>query len=86
MMSVIAYLIAKHDGQLTWYQVDRSMSLFGLVGGPDVMHCLQYLKQNGFVVAVPPEKHPQPKYFITDKGRAFVAANPIQETEPPEPG
>ena len=66
-------LIAEHDGHWTWYQLDRALSIRGL----DVSHLIQdldTLERDG-LIAVFPRGKGQPRYALTDKGRARLRKN-----------
>ena len=61
-------LIAAHDGQWSWYQLDRALSVRRL----DVSNLLQRLNrlERDGLIAVLSRGKGQPRYALTDKGRA----------------
>jgi DNA-binding PadR family transcriptional regulator len=70
MYETILYIIAGHDGEHTWYTLDRA-----LAGRFDVslllMPALKQLAQDGMIE--PRGAAPMPTYWVTEKGKAHVA-------------
>lgn len=74
---VLLRLIASSDGQLGWYQLDRAVSMRGIVG----MHIpseLARLVSAGLVTCDGDPKAAASRYRITDAGRS-VLQNTLQE-------
>ncbi|MDQ3684691.1 MAG: hypothetical protein M3430_03710 [Acidobacteriota bacterium] len=79
----ILRLIRNNDGELTWYQLDRSLSYEGthLSIINRLIPLLKQLEQNGFIRS---EGNPsQPRYWIGDAGRQALADNPAYDRSSP---
>jgi DNA-binding PadR family transcriptional regulator len=76
----ILELIAAHDGEYSWYQIDRSLSQFSpnrvkyapLMRG--LMGVLRELTDEGLIADAAGHHQSQPVYSITLKGREMLAA------------
>lgn len=76
----ILELIAAHDGEYSWYQIDRSLSQFSpnrakyapLMRG--LMQALRALTDEGLISDAAGHHPSQPVYSITLKGREVLAA------------
>lgn len=64
-------LIAEHNGQWGWYQLDRALAARGTVGvhWPTVMDKLQ---RDGLASAVGDAQLAATHYFITESGQSFL--------------
>ena len=77
----ILELIAAHDGEYSWYQIDRSLSQFSanrvkyapLMRG--LMQVLRALTDEGLIADTAGHHPSQPVYSITLKGREVLAAS-----------
>ncbi len=73
----ILKLIAKHDGKLSWYELDRTLIYQGvhpsLLSG--IMPTLKQLEQSGLVTAEGQGR--QPRYQVTEAGRQFLKEQEI---------
>jgi DNA-binding HxlR family transcriptional regulator len=75
----ILSLIAKHDGQWGWYNLEIRLSMAALNDFKLMSH-IKSLEEEGLIrVEQAPEKHP--RYWITDAGKAA-----IEEQKADEPG
>jgi DNA-binding PadR family transcriptional regulator len=76
----ILELIAAHNGEYSWYQIDRSLSQFSpnraryapLMRG--LMQVLRELTDEGLITDAAGHHKSQPVYSITVKGREMLAA------------
>jgi len=67
-------LIEANDGQLSWYQLDRTISSSGTERDEGLMQSLRALESEGLIerrVGVNPS---QPKYAITSNGSELLAS------------
>jgi len=77
----ILELIAAHDGQYSWYQIDRSMSQFSAnreKNAPlmrSLTRVLRNLSDEGLIANGIGPNASQPVYSITVKGRQILAAH-----------
>ena len=73
MEQEILRLINSHNGELSWYQLDRALS--NQHKYVDGIHCLvdlvKVLEHKGLVRSE--GEGPQPRYWITDAGRKLTA-------------
>ncbi len=79
----ILRLIRNNDGELTWYQLDRSLSYEGthisIIN--KLVPVLRHLEQSEFIRC---EGNPsQPRYWITDAGRQALLDNPAYDRPSP---
>jgi hypothetical protein len=70
-------LIAAHDGEFSWYQLDRALSVWAaerglspLAGLPGVLRALE---REGLIAAAAGPNPSQPVYSVTARGRQAVA-------------
>src|SRR5438309_1156973 len=83
----ILELIAAHDGQYTWYQLDRALSTWSanrernLPLLKDLTQVLRELEANDLISSAAGHIPSQPVYTITDWGRQEVAGG-VVELEP----
>jgi hypothetical protein len=64
--------IAAHDGQWSWYQLDRALSRKGIVAGSDMFHVLDQLLADDLVREERRQEWIQPHLWLTEKGKAFL--------------
>jgi DNA-binding HxlR family transcriptional regulator len=70
-------LIAEHDGQWGWYQLDRALSVRGIdVSG--LMAALDALERARLVAVSLAKPGQQPHYRLTTKGRRLRGKGPVQ--------
>jgi len=69
---LILKLIAKNDGDWTWYQVERGLNAHGLGGQVNTIVELESLLADGLIIAKADSRYPAPLYQITDKGKALL--------------
>jgi len=70
----ILRLVARHDGEWSWYQVDRFLSAKGHVTGPFFAE-IDWLVKEGMMDVRPNSKlGDHERYWLTDKGRETIAA------------
>lgn len=64
----ILRLIAKHDGKLSWYELDHALVYNGTNPSTlgNMMPTLKLLEENGFIRSE--GGGPQPRYYVTDAG------------------
>lgn len=73
MEQEILRLINRHNGELSWYQLDRALSYQQkyVDGIHHLVDLLKDLEHKGLVRSE--GEGPQPRYWITDVGRQLVA-------------
>jgi hypothetical protein len=72
-------LIAKHDGRWGWYNLECTLSILAL-NDFKVMSHVKALDEDG-LIRIEPIPGRQPRYWITDAGKAALEAD-----GPDEPG
>jgi DNA-binding PadR family transcriptional regulator len=65
--------IAESDGNLTWYNIVRTVDRLGLESIPPPFAVLQALQKQGFVSAMPPSGGNDAKYSVTPEGHRLLA-------------
>lgn len=66
--------IAEHDGQWSWYQLDRAVISKNPTMNMSLMPTLQSLESEGLILPIIDSKFPgQPRYLITDKGAREIS-------------
>jgi DNA-binding PadR family transcriptional regulator len=65
--------ILRHDGEYTWYQLDRALSESGTQYGGNLMQVLRGLVADGHIVTSPGPNPAQPLYWITESGKAALS-------------
>ena len=70
----ILRLVARHDGEWYWYQVDRFLSTKGTGPGPFFAEIDELVKEGLIDVRPHPKLDHHERYWITDKGRQIAAA------------
>ncbi len=65
--------IAESDGNLTWYNIVRSVDRLGLERIPPPFAVLQALQRHGFVSSMPLSGGNDAKYSLTPDGRRLLA-------------
>lgn len=70
---LIIELIAKNDGKWTWYQLERGLNRHGIGGQVNAVAEVDLLIADGLLAAKPDPAYPAPLYFITEKGKTFLA-------------
>ncbi len=68
-------LIAKNDGQWTWYQLERGLSVAGLGGHADLMNILAQLVSEGLISEEFDDRYPHPLYRMTSKGTSALSSD-----------
>ncbi len=68
--SAVLKQIRQAPGQLSWYQIDRSLSEGGMRPAEGVMKLLRQLEAEGLIRSVPGAVAAQPCYELTDIGEA----------------
>ena len=73
MEQEILRLINSHNGELSWYQLDRTLSYQHkyVEGIHRLVHIVKDLEHKGLVRSE--GERPQPRYWITDAGRKLIA-------------
>jgi len=67
--------VASHDGEFSWYQLDRTLTNDSTDGGENVarmrglLRALRGLEEAGFIASGAGHNPSQPLYSITAKGR-----------------
>lgn len=69
---LILKLIAKNNGNWTWYQVERGLNAHGFGGQVNTIVELESLMAGGLIMAKADSRYPAPLYQITDKGKALL--------------
>jgi DNA-binding PadR family transcriptional regulator len=69
-------LIQSKDGQLSWYQIDRTLSSKGIEREEHLMQSLKGLESDGYVVTHVGANPSQPTYSITSAGVAVLSNIP----------
>ena len=62
--------IRQNPGQISWYQLDRSLSASGMRPADGVMELLRHLEAEGLIRSVPGAVASQPCYELTAAGEA----------------
>ena len=72
MEQIILRLVAKNDGKLSWYELDRALMSQGVDPSTlgSMMPTLKQLQKDGLIR--PEGAGPQPRYWITDAGKSFL--------------
>ena len=68
---LILELVSEHDGEWGWYQIDRALSLRGVVS-LSVPETMRKLVKNGLVVVEGDPQHASTRYFVTLAGRSML--------------
>ena len=69
----IVELIARNDGKWTWYQLERALASAGFGGSSHTMEAVGRLIKEGLLGEQRDARYPHPLYFITSKGKDFLA-------------
>jgi hypothetical protein len=73
----ILELIAAHDGEFSWYQLDRALSVWAVERGlpplANLPGVLRALEREGWIAAAAGPNPSQPVYSVTTSGRQAVA-------------
>ena len=80
MKEQVLRLIGEHDGQWGWYQLDRHLSTHVSPPGRDLMTSIEDLIREG-LIEDRAAAGTQPRYFLTDLGRARIETNDNQKTD-----
>lgn len=64
--------IANHDGQWSWYQLDRMLSANGMISPEPLPRLLREIEQQGLIRSEPGHVPGQPVYYITQTGRHYL--------------
>ena len=70
----ILRLVAQHDGEWSWYQVERLLSAKGKETGPFFAEVDVLVKDGMMEVRPNPKMDHHGRYWITEKGRQTLAA------------
>ncbi len=73
--AIFLELIAKNDGNWTWYQLERGLNAKGIGGQVKTIDEIKALVQDGLIVEKHSDQFPNPLYSITDKGRLWLKSN-----------
>jgi DNA-binding PadR family transcriptional regulator len=76
VIRTVLELIAAHDGAWGWSQLDRHLSTQGAPPGHQLMEAHEDLERHGAIENRDERGH-QPRYALTDKGRAILAARDL---------
>jgi DNA-binding HxlR family transcriptional regulator len=68
-MTELLRRIAAHDGEWTWYQLDRALSVRDLIPMEPLPKLLRELERRGLIRSGPGPNPAQPTYFVTAAGR-----------------
>ena len=73
----ILQYVARHDGQLTWFNVLRHVDQRGTELTPPSYDVLETLTRLGHLRIDPPGGSNDARYWITPSGQSLLQANPV---------
>ncbi|HXE53081.1 MAG TPA: hypothetical protein VN541_08705 [Tepidisphaeraceae bacterium] len=73
--AAVLELIRKSPGRLSWYQLDRSLSIQGMLPPDGLMKLLRRLESEGLIRSVSGQVASQSCYVLTDAGQIEVSAD-----------
>jgi DNA-binding PadR family transcriptional regulator len=68
-------IIGENDGMFSWYQIDRQLSIEGIVPTSNLIKILHSLESDGLIISKVDTNPSQPLYSLTDKGRMYLIEN-----------
>lgn len=68
-------IIGENEGMFSWYQIDRQLSIEGIVPTSNLIKILHALESDGLITSKVNTNPSQPLYSLTDKGRMFLIEN-----------
>jgi len=71
---LVLRLVANHNAQWTWYQLERAISRNGNVG-MNAIAVADVLVGRALLAAVSDQRYPHPVYKITDLGKATLLSS-----------
>lgn len=74
-IEVLLRMICNHDGEWSWYQIDRALTTNGIFLQESLIVVLHELEEKGFISAQGEANPAQPRYSITELGREVLAEN-----------
>lgn len=72
MKKAIIQLVKEHDGEWSWYQLDRALSLRKISTHGRLMTVLKELETLGLITSNDLPEDPQPRYSLTEAGRRHL--------------
>lgn len=68
-------IIGENDGMFSWYQIDRQLSIEGIVPTSNIIKMLHALESDGLITSKVNTNPAQPLYSLTDKGILYLIEN-----------
>ncbi|MDP9933651.1 hypothetical protein [Variovorax paradoxus] len=69
---LVLQLVAEHNGEWSWYQLERAVGRLDLVNQFDVTSTALSLVEEGMLLAVERPGHEHPVYSLSEAGRSAL--------------
>jgi DNA-binding PadR family transcriptional regulator len=66
-------IVKRHNGEYSWYQLDRALSVSGVQHAGNLMQVLRTLVADGYIVTTAGPNTAQPLYSIGDRGEVALS-------------
>ena len=68
-------MISLHDAEWSWYQLDRALSINGIILGANLMSVLKEMERKDLLLLIPTADPAYPVYKLTDKAWTLVGSH-----------